>query len=408
MTGAAVRLLRWGEAHPVRAVLGAYAGSRLVVLLALLVATRHQTPTGVASAHPGLLDLFGLWDGRWYADIARHGYPPDPPTDPVTGRLTYNSWAFYPLLPLLLAPFAAVGVPVPLAGVLLGLVLGALAAVLLLRLLVGRAPTPSRRRWALLAVALWCLQPATTVLAQPYTEALALVLLCATLLALDRHRYLLAGTLALALGLARAIAPVLLAVVLVHLALRWRADRRAGRTPLAGERLGSAFVVVASAVAGVLWPLVAGVVTGIPDAFLQSQAAWGQRPTDGLFVAWVRWAWEGHGLLGVLTLVLTVAAGLSLVLGRWGARLTPELRALGVVYPLYLLAATRPITSLWRFLLLDLPLAAVAASVLLGAGSPSPRARVVRVALVVVVLAAGVVVWTATLWTFEPAGSAPP
>jgi hypothetical protein len=178
--------------------------------------------------------------------------------------------------------------------------------------------------------------------------------------------------------------------------------------PLQGRRRASAFLVGSVGVSAVLWPVVVGVVTGVPDAFLRTQAAWGQRPGEGPFVEWFAWAWRGHGLLGVVVLVGVVAAYLGLVLGRQGAMLGPVLRAVGVAYPLYLLAVVRPITSMWRFALLDLPLSGLLAAVVLrghGSGRAGPW---VRVAVVLALLTAGVVVWTATVWTYEPYGSSPP
>ena len=423
----------WCDRRPVRAVLVVYALSRLVVLGALAVATTRQSPTGVGHLDPGLLDMFGLWDGRWYGTIAREGYPPDLPVDPTTGQATYSAWAFYPLLPAVMAPFVALGAPPALVGAVLGLVLGALAAVLAFRLLVsgagdgdgeagddaddgdGAGDDPeayrraaSRRRLALVAVAAWCLLPATPVLLQPYTEALAAVLLLGCLLAVQRSRYVLAGTLALVLGVTRAVAPALAVVVAVVLVREWRTARAAGRPVLEGRRGGAAFLVVAIGVSAVLWPVVVALATGVPDAFLQTQAAWGQRPGEGPFVAWVDWAWSGHGLLGVLVLLGVVAAYLGLVLGRHGAFLGPVLRTLAVAYPLYLLAVVRPITSMWRFLLLDLPVSGLLAALALRAGRPSRRMQVLRVSVLLALLVLGVLAWTATVWTYEPFGSSPP
>ena len=58
-----------------------------------------------------------------------------------------------------------------------------------------------------------------------------------------------------------------------------------------------------------------------------------------------------------------MATYIALILGRHGRWLAVELRVWALAYPLYLLAVVRPITSMWRFLLLDFPIAAVVASV---------------------------------------------
>jgi hypothetical protein len=98
------------------------------------------------------------------------------------------------------------------------------------------------------------------------------------------------------------------------------------------------------------------------------------------------------------------------VLGRHGRWLALEVRIYALAYPLYLFAVVRPITSMWRFLLLDFPIAALVASV---AMRTSSGARVVkhwrrRVAILVVPLVAGMFWWTATLLTYTPWGATPP
>ena len=64
-----------------------------------------------------------------------------------------------------------------------------------------------------------------------------------------------------------------------------------------------------------------------------------------------------------MTLLALVATYVALVLGRHGRWLAIELRAWALAYPLFLMAVVRPITSMWRFLLLDFPIAALVASV---------------------------------------------
>ena len=121
------------------------------------------------------------------------------------------------------------------------------------------------------------------------------------------------------------------------------------------------------------------------------------------------WAWEAHGLVGVVILVGLVATDIALILGRHGRWLAIELRVWALAYPLYLLAVVRPITSMWRFLLLDFPLAAVVASV---AMRTSTGAKVVahwrrRVGVVALVLIVGLFWFTCTLLTYTPWASAP-
>ena len=156
--------------------------------------------------------------------------------------------------------------------------------------------------------------------------------------------------------------------------------------------------------------LLAGVATGVPTAFFDVQAAWGQRPEEGPFVLWFQWAWDAKGLAGVIVLVALVATYIALVLGRHGRWISVEARAWALAYPLYLVAVVRPITSMWRFLLLDVPVAALVASVAMRTAngqSVVPHWRR-RVAVVVLVLVGGIFWWTCTLLTYTPWGSFPP
>ncbi|HET6969136.1 MAG TPA: hypothetical protein VFI44_12685 [Ornithinibacter sp.] len=400
--------------HPVRTVLVAYAVARLVALLALWVAaTWFQNPAGVGHADPGIGDLFGLWDGVWYERIVRDGYPVPLPVDADSGKVTYSAWAFYPLYPYLVKAVMVTGLPFTAAGVLLNVVLGAVAAVLIwavLRTGVHADRQPQRDRLALVAACLWCFYPTTAVMLKPYTEALAVALVAGALLLMVRRRYLLVALVALPLGLARGVAPAVGCAALIHLVVRWREDRAADVRPLQGQRASAVVMLGALAVSAVAWPVVAGLVTGVPTAFFDVQAAWGQRPDKGPFVLWVEWAWHGKGVAGVVVLVALVATYVALVLGRHGRWISIEARAWALAYPLYLFAVVRPITSMWRFLLLDFPIAALVASVAMRTAngqSVVPHWRR-RVGVVLLVVVGGLFWWTCAFLVYTPWGSFPP
>jgi hypothetical protein len=108
--------------------------------------------------------------------------------------------------------------------------------------------------------------------------------------------------------------------------------------------------------------------------------------------------------------VALVATYVALVLGRHGRWMSVEMRAWALAYPLYLFAVVRPITSMWRFLLLDMPLAALLASVAMRTANGQ---QVVahwkrRVGVVALVLVGGILWWTCSLLTYTPWGSFPP
>jgi hypothetical protein len=406
----AARALR----RPVAFLMLVYAVTRVLALLAMwAAAVWFQTPAGVGHIDPTLGDILGSWDSVWYKRIALHGYPIPLPADPETGLLTYSAWAFYPAFPMLVRVVMLTGLPFEVGAVLVNLALGAAATLLVwqcFHFALHASPQPARERLALVAAALWCLYPATGLLLMPYTEALACALVAASLLLLMQRRYALVAAVAVALGFTRGVAPAIACAVMVHLAIRWREDRAAGITPLRGQRWTAALMIAATAVSSIAWPVVVGIASGLPMAFFDVQAAWGQRPESVPFELWLTWAWDSHGVFGVVILIALVATYIALVLGRHGRWLAIELRVWALAYPLYLLAVVRPITSMWRFLLLDFPLAALVASV---AMRTSTGATVVshwrrRVAVVVVVLVGGMFWFSCTLLTYVPWAATPP
>ena len=392
-------------------VVGAFVVSRVVVAVIVQGAAMCcQVPAGVRKLHPGYLDLVPIWDGGWYHEVVLSGYPLPLPFDSDTGRITFSPWAFYPGFPYLVHGLTAIGIPFVAAALIVNLVAGAAGAYLIWRTFAFEATSVLRRRMALLSALLWCLYPATAVLQIAYSEALAVALLAGALLLLMQRRYLWASLVVLALGFTRAVAPPIAVVVLVHLVARWRAERADERPFLAGQRLSALVLLASTAVSAVAWPVVVGVATGRMDAFFQVQAVWGQRPDKGPFVAWITWAWDHLGIVGVLLLLGIVASYVSLVVGRHGQWLAPEIRAWALAYPLFLLAVVRPITSMWRFLLLDFPVAAIVVSMTIrGAdGGHVTRGWPRRLVLLTAVLLVGVMVWSATLLTYTPWADSPP
>ncbi len=385
-------------------VLLAYAASRVLAGVIIELAARWaQNPAGVGVLHPHYPDLVGIWDGEWYQRIAEHGYPQRLPHGPV-GGVDYNAWAFFPVFPVVVRAVMVTGLPFWAAASVVNLIAGGAAAVVLWRLF---AAVPGHRRLAALAVALWCLLPPAPVLQVAYTEALAALLLAGSLLLVVQRRYLWAVPMVLTLGLTRAVAAPLVVVVAWHAVGRWRRRRLDPFT--VRERWAWSALLVATGVSAVLWPAIAGYATGVPRAFFLTQAAWGQRPTNGLFVPWFTWAWQGLGVLGVVLLVGVVAALVHVLAGRHTAWLAPDLRVFGVVYPLYLLAVVRPITSVWRFLLLDLPIAAALASAAARGARPhvSPHWKG-RLAAAAVLGLAAMTWWVFVYLTRVPWSDSPP
>ncbi|WP_432488031.1 hypothetical protein [Kineococcus sp. SYSU DK018] len=396
-------LLRWLRLPAAARVLAVYALARLFSAFVLAEVARFQEPSDWTPQDPGYADLLVLWDATWYRAIAEDGYPDAVPLgadgDPLQSEL-----AFYPLAPLLARALMSTGLPFAWAGSLVSLAAGAAAAVgvhaLLLRALSARCPRGAARRGAWSAAVLFCVSPPSVVLQVPYTEGPALALLVAFLLLLQRHRYLPAAGVALALGLTRPVAVPLSVVVVVHLLLRARDGRRRGAVLGGRDALRALVLLGASGVAGLLWPLTAALLTGRADAYTATMGAW----RSGGQVVWLRPWWDVSqyvlgAVAGPVLLVVVVAGFVVLLLGRRAAALGADLRTWCLAYAGYLLLVLDPFTSLFRYLVFLFPLGALVGL--------HPRRRGALQAWVIASLALQVV-WTAWLWRFSPPADWPP
>jgi len=336
-------------------VLVVYAVTRLWAVAVIVRATAMQQPSVWTGAHPGYLDMAQLWDAQWYRQTAEDGYPATLPHD-AAGVVQQNPWAFFPAFPMTArAVMAVTGLPFSAAAVLLNVVLGACTVVVVLRLLQHVAG----RRVAIGGVVLLCTFPASPVLQIGYSESLALLLLALALWWLVERRYLLCAVAVLLLSLSRPVVAPFAAVALAHFVLRWRG--RADDPFPRSQRIYVAALGALAAASTLLWPALVGAATGVPDAYRLTQGAWRTsgrvQPFDqALGIARLLWGDGGPWYLLLGALVLAVV-----VLSPWGRRLGAELQTWCVAYPVFLLAATEPWTSTFRFLLLAFPLGALVA-----------------------------------------------
>lgn len=348
---------RWVRMPSALRIAVIYLAARLITTGFLIAAASLSTPLSRFGADAGLFDFVVGWDAQWYWLIAENGYPSElPRTD--SGDVAENAWAFMPVF-----AYAAKGVGLLLgswgAGAfLLSLVAGYLACLALHRLLRDRIGDGA----ATWAVIFFAAGPLAAMFQVGYAETLFLLLLFLALDAMTRRRYAWLYLLVPVMAFTR---PGILAFALyvgLHGIARWLRRRV---DPLSGREVAHILVLGALAVAtGFGWQLIAGLVTGDPSAYLDTELAWRRHWVVGgvegflPFEGWVQAAqfWFGQWRLpawgGPVALVLlVVAAGAALLYSPQVRKTGIELRLWSASYLLYLLAVFFPQSSIFRLLL---------------------------------------------------------
>lgn len=327
--------------------LAVFLVSRVVSTVMLLLAGRDQVaPPGIEQFFPHdptLAELLGNWDGRWYREIVTDGYPADLPRGD-DGAVVQNVWAFYPLVPGLARLLVLGGLDPVWAASIVAMVSSAAACVLLFEMVRERADDFT----ASLTVAGLTLGPVGLLFQTTYTEGPALLLVLLALRALGRRTWGRVATYGLLLSLTR---PITLALAVVCGAFWLALWRRRRIEPFnVHDRAQLAAVTVVVTLEFLVWPTVAGMVTGEGDAYRLTQAAW-------LFGTgeWTTWlsglVGRGAGPFTLLGVVVLLFVGWFVV--RRDASAWPlEGRLWTGVYTLYILGATRPTASVVRYLAL--------------------------------------------------------
>lgn len=373
------------------------------------LAHHHQDP--VVYDEPGVPLYFQfatLWDGQWYERIATQGYPQELPAG-ADGQVRQNSWAFYPIFPMLARGLMALtGWPFSVAGTVVATVLGYAAAILVAGLLREKVGTAA----ALGGVALLGSFPSSPTFQVAYTESLALLLLAAVLWLLVRERWFAAGAVALLTGLARPVALPLGLVALVCVIARWR--RRVSDPLGRGEVLGMVASLAGCGLAGLVWPAIAWWRTGVPDAYTVTMSAWrGGEAVRPFLPSIERAQWLWGDVTGLLVLAVALVLLVGAVAGPWAAGLGTAMRTWCLGYVLYLFAALDPWTSIYRYLMLLFPL-----YVLMVGGGWRPGARpggeqpgwllTTRIVALAGLMLAWQVWWSWYLFMFVPPSDYPP
>ena len=339
-------------------LLALYAVSRLVtttfMLVMFLVATGQGWNFASHRSDPSFFTFSGSWDASFYKTIAEHGYPRELPLD-ATGRVRPNPWAFLPLFPAVTRVLMSVtGMDFYTAGVILASAFGAAAALMLYAVVRLRA-SERQARWAMI---FFSFGPLSFVLQVAYAETLFLLLIFACLWAMIRRHYLLLIPLGLLAAFTRPgvlAIPLALAVVIVlrlarHQPFPWR------------ERIAAATAGLAIAAAGLAWPVIASVVTGHPDAYLETELSWwagfvGHQRFAPL-TPWFLMAGTFLGWAGIVLVIIVIAAFVWWLTRRSLRRLGPELLSFSGGYLLYLVAVFLPQQSLLRIMMPLAPLLA--------------------------------------------------
>lgn len=363
-----------------------YVIARLITTGFFLVAAALSGPDSRFGADATLGSLSMGWDSQWYWLVGTTGYPSTLPLDDA-GNVTQNTWAFMPVYPVLTRALSVVlGGSYPLAAVLLALIAGYVSCLVLFHLLRERIDDTS----ALWAVVLFTAGPLGALFQMGYAETLFLTLLFLALWALVRRRFVWLYALIPVMGYTRpGILAFALLLGLYGIYRRWR--RRIDPLPTREIVHIVALGLLATAV-GFSWQLIAGIVTGDPSAYMDTELSWRQSwtgdresgfvPFSGFIHAAAIWfrLWGLPEALGYVALfVAVVAAAAVLLFSRHVRRLGPEVRLWSASYLIYLLAVFFPQSSIFRLLM---PLAPLSGAVAL------PKSTVWRVSMLLLGLVA--------------------
>lgn len=326
------------------------------------------------------LDVWGNWDGAWYAGVAQHGYS------------AAGSPAFFPLYPVLARGLGAVlGGHVVLAAVAVswGACLGAF--ILFHQVATGLIGRSAANR-AVLYLAVF---PMTFFLQAVYAEALFLFLTLLTFYLAQRGRLVWA---AVACGFAMLTRPtgVVLLLVLAYFLLKSPGRRRL------------VWIIAVPLAMFATFPLYLWLTGHSPTAFIAAQHQWGRAlsplgPLGGILgglvmlVEWVVWPLLNHTNSGsfhavIYNAVSCVFLALYLVLlhvlrRRFGTRNPYFLfSAVSLAIPLSLPISGYPLLSLPRFGLVIFPLF-FALPLLLSSGSRHRTYLTVSIILLVIAVA---------------------
>lgn len=345
-----------------------YAAARVFTTLLFIAASALAPADSRHGAHAGFARLAMGWDAQWYWVIATSGYPAELPVgeDSVVRE---NAWAFMPVYPVLARIVAMpltllFGVDMWGVGAVLISLLAGYGACLVLFTLVRSRIGESASIWT---VAFFASAPLAALFQVAYAESLFLLWLLLSLRLLQLRRF--AWLYALVPLMAYTRPGVLAFALTLGLYGVWRWSRRRFDRLPAGQIAHIIALGALATLAGFSWPLIAGWVTGVPDAYMQTELAWrrGWIGADHVFLPFSGWFEGAHIWLEQIAVWppgtgLVVGAALGIGVFIWIAwdprvrRLGMETRLWAASYALYLLAVFFPQSSLFRLLVPFSPL----------------------------------------------------
>lgn len=331
------------------------------------------------SARKPLMSILTGWDSKWYLTVAQYGYVHSVP--PGSGSPAQSDLGFFPLLPLLVRGVREVTrLGFNSAGILTSLLLGLGASIAvwwMLRDVVGQAGADR-------GTALVFLSPAAFVLSMVYSEGAIILFVALSLLALRRHKWIVAGLCAAVASAADPVgcAAAIPCVVTAVLAIRTRREWRALLAPLlAPLGVGSFFVY--------LW-----IHTGSPLTWFHAQRMGWQRGRYGSQIYLSVRNFMGHGFAHLDGAVRVVSFAVVIGLLIMFFRAHPPAPWVGYVVTVLILGALSPIIGITpRLLLRGFPLLGVT-----GARLPPVWFEIVLsfsiMLLATLTFAAGMQLWT--------------
>ncbi|WP_239453534.1 MULTISPECIES: hypothetical protein [Microbacterium] len=347
---------------PAARIASVYVAARLVTTTFFLIASTWSPRDSRFGNGADLWTYIGAWDAQWYRRIAEDGYPAVLPlTD--AGDVAQNAWAFMPLYPWASAALGSFLGSWAAGAVVISLVAGYACCLVLRSILVERMGEAA----AMWAVVFFAAAPLAAMFQVAYAEASFLLLVLLGIRCLQRRRY---GWLFAIVPVMAFTRPGVLAfALLLVLFAGWRWMRRRAE-PLRPHELLQLGAAGASAVAlGLAWQVIAGAVTGRPDAYLDTELSWRRLwmgdtgafvPGEGWLLAADHWLreWGIAPVLGPAVVVgLVIVVGIVLAVEPHVKRLGIEIRLWAASYLLYLLAVFLPQSSVFRLLFPLAPLA---------------------------------------------------